>query len=38
MNMIEFSDEDFDKILKYMEKHGFETVQDAVIGAIEKGE
>lgn len=38
MNMIEFSDDEFDKILDYMKQHGYETVQEAVIGAIEKGE
>lgn len=37
-NLIEFSDEDLDKIMEYAEAHGYETVQEAVIGAIEKGE
>ncbi len=31
---IEFSEEEFDKILRYMECGNFETVQEAVIDAV----
>jgi hypothetical protein len=34
-NMIEFTDDQLDKILALQELEGFETVQDAVVGAVE---
>ena len=34
-NLIEFTDDQLDKILAFQEQEGFETVQDAVIGAVE---
>jgi hypothetical protein len=34
-NMIEFTDDQLDKILALQEQEGFETVQDAVICAVD---
>ena len=38
MPLIEFSEEDLDKIVDYTERNGFDTLQEAIMNAIEKGE
>ena len=35
-NLVEFTDEELDKIIEYMEKIGAETIQDAIIHAVTK--